>query len=253
MRVTKLVMAGLTATMVASILSACNKDDTEPAKVEKLVADEPTEAKVEVAQDPIPTGNLLAFIEPPKEGVKSTFLVLNNATAKDIELQLNSAKKFDYIVYDKDNKPIYTWSEDKLFTQAKEKLVIKAGEEYKMDLELKESFTLIPPGKYTIEAFPTAKEAEHIKAKIDYYWIGTPETGIPNTEETEHQETVELVGYADSHTIEVISYKGEHFALQIGESAKEDIANVKEGEKFQAYYIDNGTTKELRVVETYKD
>jgi hypothetical protein len=255
MKLAKKVNWALSTALLLTALSGCT--DSENTTTSSKDADKAIYTGTEVKEtvNPIEKEGLeskvdLTIKDAPVQG-EGSLIILKNKTSEKLKLTMNNGQNFDYKIYNDKNKVVYTWSEGKAFTEEVVEKVLKPNETLDMNLELLEALKTLPAGDYEIEAYSTAKELKGLKVTLsDYHWIGnlTPEQINSTDKETVQEATVEFVGWADNHTIEVIGKKGEHYALQVTEVAKLELKGVKEGEAIVIYYVEKDKSKELRII-----
>lgn len=88
-------------------------------------------------------------------------LLVRNTTSSDQPVTYNSGKRFDLVLYQtkEQQRPVYLWSEDRMFTQALQEMMISPGSTSSRQLEIPTTTTErasgraslsdpVPPGTY---------------------------------------------------------------------------------------------------------
>jgi hypothetical protein len=144
MRKLKLLLAGC---LTLTLLTACGG---QSAPVDLPTSVDP--AAGIVAGSMVPTLN--AKIE---NGVVEVTFIVENQTEIEQQLTFNSGKKFDFIIYNKAGEKVYQSSDEKMYVQVVETVVLKQGEKLTFNEKLDASTA---NGAYAVEAWLTADQEE---------------------------------------------------------------------------------------------
>jgi hypothetical protein len=115
-------------------------------------------------EEPVNLENLETFIKATQEGENVHLtLVLQNNSSQNIELTFSSGQQFEIVVVNENNEEVYRYSKDKMFTQAIESKLIKAGSQ----LEWQDVWETsgIQKGSYYVKAQIIAKETNPAVSK----------------------------------------------------------------------------------------
>lgn len=110
-----------------------------------------------------------------KEENGDYFLVITNGTEEDVTLTFTSGQQFEYQLFDDAGETVYTYSMNKMFTQALSEQVVAAGESWEQPLDLKNELTSmsVPEGTYRLEVWSLAEQFDGEKVSIDdFEWSG---------------------------------------------------------------------------------
>lgn len=131
----------------AILLAACGNSNTQTTTGEHVGESEQQETKQ--------LSNLETLLAVTKGERGFIFeITFTNKAAEDVELTFPSGQKYEIMVTNEDGEGVYTYSADKTFIQAIEKLVIKAGETLTWEEEWNPMANGIelPAGNYLAEA-----------------------------------------------------------------------------------------------------
>jgi len=163
---------------------------------------------------------------------------LKNDTTEDVILNMNSSQYYDFHLKDNKGTVVYTYSDDKMFTQALEQRKIKPGDSLLMDLDLTEGLSTLEPGTYTLEAWSTASEAEDWKVSTEVTWDGAENEESSAGEKLLVEEAhVTYVGLQDVNSIEVTNEQNETEAMRLSETAKLFFDDLETGTKITVFYV----------------
>lgn len=110
-----------------------------------------------------------------KEENGDYFFVITNGTEEDVTLTFTSGQQFEYQLFDDAGETVYTYSMNKMFTQALSEQVVAAGESWEQPLDLKNELTSmsVPEGTYRLEVWSLAEQFDGEKVSIDdFEWSG---------------------------------------------------------------------------------
>ncbi|QBP42432.1 BsuPI-related putative proteinase inhibitor [Paenisporosarcina antarctica] len=163
---------------------------------------------------------------------------LKNNTTDVVTLNMNSSQYYDFHLKDNKGTVVYTYSDDKMFTQALEQKIIKPGDSLLMDLDLTEGLSTLEPGTYTVEAWSTANEAEDWMASTEVTWDGAKNEDSSAEEKLVVEEArVTYVGLQDLNSIEVTNEQNETVAMRLSETAKPFFDDLETGAKITVFYV----------------
>lgn len=110
-----------------------------------------------------------------KEENGDYFLVITNGTEEDVTLTFTSGQQFEYQLFDDAGETVYTYSMNKMFTQALSEQVVAAGESWELPLDLTNELTSmsVPEGTYRLDVWSLAEQFDGEKVSIDEFeWSG---------------------------------------------------------------------------------
>lgn len=110
-----------------------------------------------------------------KEENGDYFFVITNGTEEDVTLTFTSGQQFEHQLFDDAGETVYTYSMNKMFTQALSEQVVAAGESWEQPLDLKNELASmsVPEGTYRLEVWSLAEQFDGEKVSIDdFEWSG---------------------------------------------------------------------------------
>lgn len=110
-----------------------------------------------------------------KEQDGNYFLVITNETDEDVTLSFTSGQLFEYQVIDDKKETLFTYSMNKMFTQALTEHVVAVGESWELPLDVKTELVAmqVPAGTYQLDVWSLAKQFEGEKVTMnDFEWSG---------------------------------------------------------------------------------
>ncbi|RDU38868.1 hypothetical protein DRW41_04740 [Neobacillus piezotolerans] len=166
-------------------------------------------------------------------------LTLKNKSDKEVVLEHGTSQFFDYNIKDSSGNVVYTFSQDKMFTQALTEKKVNPSDSLEVEVDASEGFKGLEKGQYTLEVWPVAKGTQELKTVTTVDWPGDSKavSKEPVTED------VTYVGLADNHTIEVTDKNGEAISLQIDETIFKQLENTEPDQELTVTYTDDGVTK----------
>ncbi|EPD51476.1 hypothetical protein HMPREF1210_02074 [Paenisporosarcina sp. HGH0030] len=174
--------------------------------------------------------------EESTDGAHQFTFQLRNDKEEDVKLSMNSSQLFDYQLIDSSDKVVYKDSENKMYAQMLQEKILKPGEILEMQFDATEGLSKLPAGKYTLEVWSTANEAEDWKASTEVSWNGTGSSSAGDKLKVE-ETSVTYVGLQDVNSIEVKNEQNEAEAMRLSETAKPFFAELEEGAKIKVFYV----------------
>lgn len=110
-----------------------------------------------------------------KEQDGKYYLVITNDTEEDVTLEFTSGQLFEYQLLDSKGEIQFTYSMNKMFTQALSKHVVKVGESWELPLDIQTELSAmqVPAGTYQLDVWSLAKQFEGEKVTMnDFEWSG---------------------------------------------------------------------------------
>ncbi|WP_160725931.1 BsuPI-related putative proteinase inhibitor [Bacillus sp. USDA818B3_A] len=208
-----LLVIGLSVSL--GLLSGCGTGDKTNASSE-------VSKNVPPKQDEIAANFLTDIVIKEENGNILVHYTVKNISGKPKKLTFRTGLEADYIVYDASGKKIKQYSDEVMSTQVMKEMVVENNQVISKD------FTIIdlPNGQYKLEVFLTADE-EEAKAVKDLII----KNSFPNGKGV-------YIGQIDPHTIEM-DIEGEKIAFQLTDTARRQLASLKEGEEVSFYFIVN--------------
>ncbi|MFC4354719.1 BsuPI-related putative proteinase inhibitor [Chryseomicrobium palamuruense] len=110
-----------------------------------------------------------------KEQDGEYFLVITNDTNEDVTLTFTSGQLFEYQLIDDTKEPLFTYSMNKMFTQALTEQVVAAGKTWELPLDITTELSTmqVPAGTYQLDVWSLAEQFEGEKVTMnDFMWSG---------------------------------------------------------------------------------
>lgn len=102
-------------------------------------------------------------------------LVITNGTDEDVTLSFTSGQLFEYQLLDDAGETVYTYSMNKMFTQALTEQTVAAGDTWELPLELSTELAAmsVPEGTYQLDVWSLAEQFDGEKVTIENFeWSG---------------------------------------------------------------------------------
>jgi len=189
-------------------LAACGTSDNSANKDEEK---DPTSGEENME-------NTIATSIDKKDNGDAVF-VLKNETQEDVQLTFSSGQEVDYQLLDEEKKVVFSYSANKMFTQAIQEKLLGPNEKIEIPLDLPNELAAanIPEGSYSIVAWSTANELAEQKVEASYEWTGDNKTEATANESGNGSEqaagTVNIyradptVSYVEPHEASIDSSK----------------------------------------------
>ncbi|MFX3673419.1 MAG: BsuPI-related putative proteinase inhibitor [Paenisporosarcina sp.] len=161
---------------------------------------------------------------------------LKNDKTEDVVLSMNSSQYFDYHLFNKEGTVVYTYSDDKMFTQMLQEKILKPGETLEMEVDATEGLLTLPEGTYTLEVWSTANESEEWKVSTEVIWDGKSEVTGGKLKVLE--ASVIFEGLQDTNSIEVTNEQNEPEAMRLTEVSQPFFNNLEIGTKIRVFYVE---------------
>lgn len=110
-----------------------------------------------------------------KEQDGKYYLVITNDTEEDVTLEFTSGQLFEYQLLDSKGEIQFTYSMNKMFTQALSEHVVKVGESWELPLDIQTELSAmqVPAGTYQLDVWSLAKQLDGEKVIMnDFEWSG---------------------------------------------------------------------------------
>lgn len=178
-----------------------------------------------------------SLTEESTDGAHQYVFQLKNDKETDVKLSMNSSQFFDYQLIDSSNTVVYKDSDNKMYTQMLQEKILKPGEVLEMKFDATEGLAKLPTGKYTLEVWSTANEAEDWKASTEITWDGSEDAASTGGKLKVEESSVTYVGRQDLNSIEVKNEKNEPEAMRLSEVAKPFFDELEDGAKIKVFYV----------------
>ena len=219
-----------TAVMIIALAGCGTTEDTsEPGEVNTGSGNE---------NSGIVEGSVVpSLTEESTDGAHQFVFQLRNDKETDVKLSMNSSQFFDYQLIDSSDTVVYKDSDNKMFTQMLQEKILKPGEVLEMRFDATEGLAKLPAGKYKLEVWSTANEAEDWKASTEVTWDGSEDAASTGGKLKVEETSVTYVGRHDLNSIEVKNDKNEPEAMRLSETAKPFFDELEDGAKIKVFYV----------------
>jgi hypothetical protein len=177
------------------------------------------------------------LIKDDAKGPNHYVFQLKNDTEKDVTLTMNSAQHFDYQLMDESGKVLYKESENKMYTQMLQEVVLKPGETHDMEVDVSEGLASLPNGTYTLEVWSTADEAEDWKVTEEIVWEGATATTLSDGKLKVEEAVVTYNGRQDLNSIEVVNELNDIEAMRLSDLVKPFFDELEPKSKIRITYV----------------
>ncbi|WP_059170397.1 BsuPI-related putative proteinase inhibitor [Bacillus sp. FJAT-27445] len=228
--------------LLAIGLTACGSGG-EKADKKAVNGGANTEKETPVAAEEVLDASLVEANEPGENG--KYVLKLKNTGSQEAVLEHGSSQLYDYTIKDSTGNVVYTYSADKMFTQAIVEKKVKPSESLEVEVDTAEGFKGLDKGQYTLEVWPVAIGTAELKTVKTVDWPGESKAVSNETVTAD----VTYVGLMDNHTIEVTDKNGEAIALQIDDTILKQLKKAEADQPMTVHYTDDGVSKKAVKVE----
>lgn len=117
--------------------------------------------------------NTIATSIDMKDNGDAVFVIENEAQEEQV-LTYNSSQEVEYQLLDEEKNIVFTYSANKMFTQAIQENKLASNDKVEILLDLSNEIAAagVPTGSYTLVVWSTAKEIAEQKVEIEYEWDG---------------------------------------------------------------------------------